>query len=260
MNQRRVHNGCLTNKLVNIAKMSPKQASVLCEIAHSQLSPLQIASLPLPAVIRRFGAAAAAQTDMKNAASDTGGVPDKKYPISNYQNKQECIDKLSEIMDPRECSSIFGPATNTVGGKWWTSAGTNPVPVSVHSGRGNRIAVKKASIKNNSDRINAETREYYSKIGRNATRNASVSNTEVVTPSWIVVANIDTSHLRNATSSSNLRGAALDKHIEYMEAIHEDISTTLANRAERRDNQARLKNAKINSDSDKPAWAIVCNA
>jgi hypothetical protein len=255
--------------------MSPMQASTLCSEAHAHLSPIQIAGLPITEIIRLYGGNAAAQNDMRKAAvsgfqdnnqnsKGPGGVPDKRYPISQYPSKQDCINGLVQNLsiDPdaaeRECANQFIGGKGNYGGKWWTSAGSNPINVIIHSGSGNGIAVKNASIKNSSERINQKIRDYYSQTGKSM--NASVSNTEVVTPSWIVAANIDTSHLRNATSNTNLKGAALDKHAAYMEAITEDISTTLRNRAERRDNQARLKNAKINSDSDKPAWAIVCNA
>ncbi len=268
----RFHNGCLTDKLIRIAKMSPKQASSLCSIAHAHLSPLQIASLPLPAVMSKFGAEAAAQIDMKNAASDfqdnnqnskdpsDSGVPDKKYPISQYATKQDCINDLVQNLSidsqaaERECSNQFGPGSGTKGGNWYTSAAPkgNPVPVTVHSGSGNRIAVMNAS----SNRINQETRDYYSQKGK--AMNASVTNSNEV-PSWIVATNGNTNHLVNTTSNTHLRGASLDKHIEYMQAIHEPIAETLSNRAERRNNQARIRNAKKEEVDNRPAWAICAN-
>lgn len=121
-------------KLINIAKMSPKQANALCSEAHNHLSPIQIAGLPLPAVIRRFGAAAAAQTPStgfqdnrtnSKGPDGQGVILDKQVPISEYPEEvQGCIKQLTDLYVDEsrareECLTQYG-GQGYKGGKWYT--------------------------------------------------------------------------------------------------------------------------------------------
>jgi hypothetical protein len=264
---KRVHANCISGQLIRIAKVKPQLAVIMCDEAQR----LKIASLPLLEIIKRVGGTSAAQLEMKQAANgfqdnsqrskdpSGSGVPDKTYPVSSYPDKQACISGLINDLnvDPsraeEECSSQFGSGSGTKGSSWYTSASPkgNPVPATVHVGSGNMIAVRGAAI-------SKEIREQYGKELQNV-MNASVSPTnEVEVPAWAYGFHSEPPNLRNAISNTNLKGASLDKHIEYMESIHEPIATTLRNRAERHSDKSRQR-IKSSSYEGKPYWAIACN-
>jgi hypothetical protein len=176
---------------------------------------------------------------------DPNVVPDKEYPQSAIGDDYDsCVKGLLDLgidsdRAKTECETQYG-GKGTVSGKTRKAVLDN-------------IMKKYPNISQQSARdIVNQTIKEASQI-----RQASVENETVEVPYWVLATRADIRHLTESKKVSNLKGAALDEHITYMQAIHEPISDVLRNRAVNRDEQARIKSASVNKDTDakKPAWA-----
>lgn len=215
------HANCITSQLINIAKMNPKQASFACEEANRLKI---VGKYPLSQIIQKVGPMSAAQYDAWKSArtfqdnstnskgpDGKGVIQDKKIPVSSMGDDYDsCVKGLIDLNVDRsraeeECSTQY-KGTGNRGGKGWTTPQIQYKPNAVVSrGEGRRVLAG-TKLKSASEKINAETRDYYS-MTKPTTRNASVTPNSNKVPAWISVSNVDVSHLHNVTTS-NIKSAA----------------------------------------------------
>jgi hypothetical protein len=223
--------------------------------------------------------------------------PNKTYPVSQYSDIDDCVNGPNGLVSLgldssralQECQSYFAVGTGTGKGanikhasrrmntetkKYYAKVRSKQADVSDYNSMDECVqGMQDDKGYSESDAQDACQGGNFdaSRIGpsglkvRKATGNrtiqthsASVTPNEVEIPSWVYAATGgNPPNLPNGPSNSNLKGASLDNHIAYMEAIHEPISDVLRNRAEHRVNQSSLRNAAVKDN--RPAWAICAN-
>jgi hypothetical protein len=201
-----------------------KSADILCRSAHNmKINPNLSGGAILQAIMNNTSPALAKPTFTsggdKPRSTGPGGVPDKKYSPSSYgDDYKSCLKSLQDLGVSND-RSIEECSTQWKGGKGYS----NNSPKGDGSGF---VGRKSAAIE-----IPGWYRlQYFDQYGR--------------MPEPTV------------TTNNNIKSAAEQKeHIEYMQSIHEDIATTLRNRADNSYNESRIKQAA--RKDDRPAWVIV---